>query len=136
MLMGPVNADSQSQSRKSPRAYPERRNANQARQDQGRPRETTGAYPAEETGISRWGRGADMIISITVDLEVGLSDQQQWFFNDGDAIMSHMMSPSVVLCKLECQHMESIGSIFLSTVLNMQNLSEHHLTELLLNGPV
>ncbi len=60
-----------------------------------------------------------MNISKTVNLKVGMSEQQKWCFIDGDAVMSRMARPCAMLCKLECQHVESNGRMFFSIDLNM-----------------
>ena len=52
-------ADPQGQGREATRAYPEGRNASQARQDQGSAREEARAYPDEEKCIDRRGGGGD-----------------------------------------------------------------------------
>ena len=50
-----------------------------------------------------------MNISITVNLKIGLSEQQQEIFIDGDAIISHVRRPFAMLCMLECQHIPKSG---------------------------
>ena len=77
-----------------------------------------------------------MNISITVNLKIGLSEQHQEIFIDGDAIISHVRRPLAMLCKLEFQHMELNGSISLSQVLiracivirSRQSIFEPHTT--------